>query len=362
MSLVFQKEPLERAIGAIVAAGGSNADEARTVAENLVTANLMGHDSHGIGMIPRYIDSLLEGGLKVNQHVQVRLDAGALLALDGARGYGQVIGREAMALAIERAKKHGSCIMTLGQAHHLGRIGQWGEQAVSEGLVSMHFVNVISRAIVAPFGGADARFGTNPVCIAIPLPGEAPFLLDMATSAVAQGKMRVAHNKGDKVSPDWLIDDKGRPTDNPAFGTVAPFGALRTFGLHKGYGLALACELLGGALSGGGTEHQEGDRSKRRVWNGMLAILIDPAKLNKTVFEQETKEFLASLRKSPPAPGVDKVRIAGEPERETRARRLREGIPVDDATWKEIHAAAGKVKLDARKVDELAAGKALTHH
>ena len=355
--MILKKEGLTRAIEAVVAAGGSEPREAKLVAENLVMANLLGHDSHGVGMIPRYIDSLLEGGLLVNQHPKVQIDTGALLALDGCQGYGQVIGQEAMAMAIERAKKHGSCVMTVGRSHHLGRIGQWGEQAVAEGLISIHFVNVISRAIVAPHGGADARFGTNPVCIAIPLPGEPPFLLDMATSAVAQGKIRVAHNKREKVSREWLIDDHGNPTDDPRFGVVDPLGALRTFGGHKGYGLSLACELLGGALSGGGTEHQGGDRSKKRVWNGMLAIVIDPARIEKNgLFGSETAEFLASLRKSPVAPGFDKLRIAGDPERETRAKRERDGIPVDDNTWQEILGAAAKVKLAKEKLEALARG------
>src|ERR1700704_259092 len=120
---VFQKEPLTRAIEAIVAAGGSAPREARMVAENLVTANLMGHDSHGVGMIPRYVDSLLEGSLVANRHPKVQLDAGALLSVDGCQGYGQVIGAEATAMAIERAKQHGSCVLSLGRSHHLGRIG-----------------------------------------------------------------------------------------------------------------------------------------------------------------------------------------------------------------------------------------------
>jgi uncharacterized oxidoreductase len=356
MSLVFRKEPLTRAMESIVAAGGSEAREARMVAENLVTANLMGHDSHGIGMIPRYVDALLEGGLSANQHPKVKLDSGALLALDGCQGYGQVIGAEATDMAVQRARQHGSCIMALGRSHHLGRIGQWGEQAAAQGLVSLSFVNVISRAIVAPFGGADARFGTNPVCIAIPVPGEPPFVLDMATSAVAQGKIRVAHNKGEKVSPEWLLDDQGNPTSEPRFGVVAPFGALRTFGLHKGYGLALVCELLGGALTGGGTWHSD-DRSKRRVWNGMLTILVDPARLDTDqLFAQETRAFLDSLRRSPVAPGFDKVRIAGEPERETRARREKEGIAVDATTWEEIRAAAAKLKLAPDMVERMAQG------
>jgi uncharacterized oxidoreductase len=195
------------------------------------------------------------------------------------------------------------------------------------------------------------------VCIAIPLPGEAPFVLDMATSAVAQGKIRVAHNKGEKVPPEWLIDDGGNPTSDPRYGVIDPLGALRTFGLHKGYGLALVCELLGGALTGGGTWHSD-DRSKRRVWNGMLSILIDPARLDAAgLFGIETREFLASLRRGPVAPGFDTVRIAGEPERETRSRREKEGIAVDATTWNEIHAAASKLKVDKNTLQQLAEGR-----
>jgi len=209
---VFQAAPLARAIEAIVAAGGSEPREAQLVAENLVTANLTGHDSHGIGMIPRYVESLQEGGLQPNRHPQVKFDGGALVALDGQAGYGQVIGLEATAIAIERAKAHGVCVMALANSHHLCRIGQWAEQAVAEGLVSLSFVNVISRSIVAPFGGSDARFGTNPCTIGVPLAGQPPFILDMATSGVAQGKVRVAHNKGEKLPPGLLLDAHGKPT------------------------------------------------------------------------------------------------------------------------------------------------------
>ncbi len=354
--MILQQKNLVRAIEAIVLAGGSDAREAKLVAENLVMANMLGHDSHGIGMIPRYIDALLEGGLAANQHPKATLDTGALLALDGCKGYGQTIGYEAMQMAIERAQKHGSCVMVLGNAHHLGRIGHWAEMAVAKGLISIHFVNVISHARVAPYAGRDARFGTNPVCIGIPLPGEAPFLLDMATSAVAQGKMRVAHNKREKVAPGLLIDNEGRPTDDPRYAVVPPLGAILAFGGHKGYGLAVACELLGGALSGGGTWHYE-ESTKQRVLNGMLAILIDPARLGtSTPFQSETRQFLDWLRKGRTAPGADKVRIAGEPERETRAKRERDGVPVDDNTWKESLSAAAKVKLSASEIEKLARG------
>jgi len=353
---VFKPAPLARAIEAIVTAGGSEPREARLVAENLVTANLTGHDSHGIGMIPRYVDSLIEGGLQPNRHPVVKFDGGALVALDGQAGYGQVIGLEATAIGIERARQHGVSVMALANSHHLCRVGQWAEQAVAAGLVSISFVNVISRAIVAPFGGSDARFGTNPCTIGIPLAGQAPFILDMATSGVAQGKVRVAHNKGEKLPPGLLLDDQGNPTLDARFGVIEPFGALTTFGLHKGYGLAVVCELLGGALTGGGTWHTE-DRSKKRVLNGMLTILIDPKKLGTaTLFEREAREFIAWVKKSPPAPGVDRVRIAGDPERETRAMREKDGIAVDANTWLEIHAAGAKVGVAPEAIDRLARG------
>ncbi len=356
MDHTFQKGPLERAIEALALAGGSHAEEARRVAENLVMANLCGHDSHGIGMMPRYVEALQEGGLTVNQTPEVKLDGGALLLLDGRQGYGQTIGHAATLLAIERAKKHGSAIVALGNSHHLGRIGHWAEMAVAEGLISMHFVNVQSFARVAPFAGADRRFGTNPVCIGIPLPGEVPFLLDMATSAVAQGKLRVAHNKRAKIPRGWLIDEQGNPTEDPRWGVVAPLGAMLTFGEHKGYGLAVACELLGGALTAGGVTDYD-NKTRRRVLNGMLSILIDPRRLGtQDAFARDAKSFLAWLRASRAAPGADKVRIAGEPEREWRERRLREGIPVDEETWNEIRAAARKVKLEPERIDALARG------
>lgn len=354
---LFQAAPLTRAIEALVLAGGSDAREAGIVASNLIQANLTGHDSHGIGMMPRYIASLAEGGLVPNRHPKVKTDAGALLALDGQAGYGQVIGLEATEMAIARAKQHGVCVMALANAHHLCRIGQWAEQAVAAGLVSISFVNVISRSIVAPFGGTDARFGTNPVTIGIPLPGRPPFILDMATSGVAQGKVRVAHNKGEPVAPGLLIDDKGRPTTEARYGVVQPYGALTAFGLHKGYGLAVAAELLGGALSGGGTQHTE-DRSKMRVLNGMFSILVDPERLGTAEpFAREAVEFVEWVKKSPAGEGVDRVRIAGDPERETRARREREGIAVDATTWNEIKAAAAKLGMTAGTLDKTAQGR-----
>jgi uncharacterized oxidoreductase len=347
MTLQIQAAQLRTQVARILAAAGSSIAEAEQVAANLVLANLSGHDSHGVGMVPRYIDAVAEGGLRPNTGVKVQVDIGTLLSLDGQGGYGQIVGVEAMEMGIARAKQHGSCIFTLAHAHHLGRIGHFAEMATAQGLVAMHFVNVLSRPVVAPWGGGDGRFGTNPCCIGVPLAGAAPFVLDFATSRVAQGKMRVAHNKGERVPPGYLIDEQGRPTDDPGVVVVPQpnglFGALMTFGEHKGYGMAVACELLGGALTGGGTWHGPADTA-RSVFNGMLTVLIDPAKLGTHAgFEAEANAFVDWLRQSPPGAGFDAVQIAGEPERRARAAREREGIQIDDATWAEIVQAGQKV-------------------
>ena len=388
MPNILEAAYLRARCASIFIACGSSTEEAEKVAANLVMANLSGHDSHGVGMVPRYVEAILEGGLQPNATVRTLLDAGSLLTLNGQRGFGQVIGEQAMVLGIEKAKANGSCIMALAESHHLGRIGNFAEMAVAQGLVSLHFVNVKSRPVVAPWGGSDGRYGTNPCCIGIPLMGELKrqtissmeaesasagppqtrpassggredtlvpnlqaqhFILDFATSVVAQGKMRVAHNQGKAVQPGLLIDEHGKPTTNPGV-VVEPqpngfFGALIPFGGHKGYGLAVACELLGGALTGGGTWHQPSPNG-RAVINSMLTILIDPVKLGtQAAFEAEALAFVDWLRLSPPGEGFDAVQIAGEPERRARQQRERDGIEIDEHTWKEIIDAAGKVGL-----------------
>ena len=353
MPRALPAETLQAQVAEILRGCGSSVEEARSVAANLVLANLSGHDSHGVGMVPRYVDAVLEGNLQPNAALKVNLDIGTMLALDGQRGFGQVVGEQAMLLAMERAAQHGSCIMTLGNSHHLGRIGHFAEMAVQRGLVALHFVNVLSRPVVAPWGGADGRFGTNPCCIGIPLAGREPFVLDFATSRVAQGKMRVAFNKGEQVEPGTLIDAQGRPTTDPGVVVVAQanglLGALRTFGEYKGYGMAVACELLGGALSAGGTWHRPTDPGVRAVVNGMLAILIDPARLGtKAVFDQEAVAFVDWLRSGPVAEGAHSVQLAGDPERAARRQRHAEGIVIDVQTWRELVTAGHKVGVTLR--------------
>jgi hydroxycarboxylate dehydrogenase B len=344
--IIIAAPKLTAAIEALVAKGGSNAREAKLVAENLVEANLKGHDSHGVGMIPRYIQSLTEGGLAVNQAPKIVLDTGPIVRLDGQAGYGQVIGHDTMNIAIERARKHGLCAAALHHAHHIGRIGAWAEMAVAAGLVSLHFVNVVSRPIVAAWGGGDGRFGTNPICIGVPRRGKDPIVLDFATSKIAQGKTRVAHNKGVQLAPGTIIDNEGRQTTDPRYTVVPPFGAILTFGEHKGYGLAMMAELLGGALTGGATMRKAYDGKLAGVYNGMLTIVLDPDKLGTSEhFQSEIEAFTGWVQSGPVAEGFDRVRLAGDPERESKSKRLAEGVPVDTTTWGDILAAGEKVGM-----------------
>lgn len=346
----FNVEPLRAAIRLIVRGFGSRDTEVDLVTTNLIEANLTGHDSHGIGMLPRYVEAYHQRGLVPNQHLRTLLDHGTLLRLDGGAGFGQVIGHEAMQLGIDRSRKNGSCIIALGNSHHLGRIGAWAEQAAQAGLISIHFVNVIARSIVAPYGGTDARFGTNPFCAGIPFNDREPVILDFATSVLAQGKTRVAFNKGELVAPDCLLDDQGRTTCEPRYAVNPPFGAILAFGQHKGYGLALLCELLGGALAAGTTQRSE-DESQRRILNGMLSVLLDPAALtSRAAFEQEALAFIDWVKASPAREGFDAVKVAGEPERAMRAQRTARGIPVDANTWAEILDGASRLGLDPSAV------------
>ena len=332
---------------AIFQRGGSDEGEATQVAERLIEANLFGHDSHGVGMVPAYVNGLQSGELNPGIDVTVEHDRGSFLLVNGNAGYGQVVAAANMELAIERAKELGVAVVGLKNSYHIGRVGAWGEMCAAAGFISIHYVNVFSsNSVVAPFGGSDSRFTTNPYCTALPARnGAEPIVLDMATSRVAMGKVRVAHNKGEQMMPDALIDSQGNPTNDPGVMYSEPKGALRTMGLHKGYGLAVICEALAGAFTGAGTFGPE-HLSPGRIINNMLSVLIDPGAFGeREAFDDEIEKFTKWVKASPPAPGVDEVLVPGEPERKSRTERLQNGVPIDDITFEELLAAGEAVGL-----------------
>jgi len=319
---------------------GAPADKADTVASHLVEANLKGHDSHGVGMIPNYVYGALQGYLKVDQDTELVQDSGAVMLFDSHQGFGQVVGRQATEFGIERAKSHGMVCVGTRNNYHLGRIGAYGELAAAEGLLSLHFVNVVGHPpFVSPWGGREKRMQTNPFCCAVPTGGD-PIVLDMATSAIALGKVRVAGLKGVPVPEGSLFDVEGVPTTDP--GAIEDGGSLAPFGKHKGYGLALICELLGGGLAGEWTM-QDVSKQKDMTINHMLMFILDPDLFGGADhFRREVEGMSDWLKSSTPAVGMDKVRLPGEPERESMAERRADGIPIDDQSWTQICDAAGK--------------------
>jgi uncharacterized oxidoreductase len=331
----------------VFAAAGSVEEEAGLIADHLVEANLKGHDSHGVGMIPSYLRNLAGGKAKPNEPGRVVSDAGSMIVYDGERGWGQIVARNATLLGIERARRDGVAVVALRNAHHIGRIGTYGEMCAAAGLLSLHFVNITDqRPAVAPWRGRDGRFGTNPLCIALPGPAaERPIIADMATSRIAMGKVRVARNKGEQIAADTLLDSDGNPTTDPHAMYRRPRGSLITFGEHKGYALAFICEMLAGAVTGSGTMRPERQRDDS-VTNGMLTIVIDPARLTDQAWmKDEIAAMAAYITGSPPRRPDEPVLIPGDPERANRAKRLEEGVPIDDETWREIVEAARGVNV-----------------
>lgn len=327
---------------------------AREVATHLVEANLKGHDSHGVGMIPAYVNNLQKGHLKPHAEAALVRDQGAVLVIDGGMGFGQVVGRQATELAIARAADTGVVCAAVRNCHHLGRIGSYGEQCGVAGYVSVHFVNVVGHAPqVSPFGGRERRMTTNPFCCVVPRRDAEPLVLDMATSAIALGKVRVAHMKGEPVADGALLDHEGLPTTDPSVMFREPFGSLGPFGAHKGYGLAVMCELLGGALAGEWTAQPDNPRDNTIV-NHMLMFVLDPAACGGSErFQDEVRDMVAYLHDTTPARGFDRVRVPGEPEQERHAERRARGISIDDNSWSAIVRAASVAGLDAAEIDAL---------
>jgi uncharacterized oxidoreductase len=297
-------------------------------------------------MVPRYVQSWLAGELQLNQHVAMLSDSGSMLSLDAQRGMGQSMAFEAMNLAIERAHRHGVCVMGLRHAHHIGRIGHWAEQAVAAGLISVHFVNALSTPVVAPFRGIQARYVTNPFTVGIPVPGREPVLLDYATSAIAMGKVRVAYNSAKKVPANTLLDAQGDYTDDPAAmfpAAGASTGALVPFAQHKGYALAMVCEMLGAALTGGDTTRPANLTAQYGIWNNMLALIFDPARLgDQQLFGAEVNAFVEWVQSSALRDEAEPILMPGDPERASRRARA-ECMPVDAGTLSELDQAAAAV-------------------
>ena len=337
-------------VTAIMHAAGCNAVEAATVARRLVDSNLVGHDSHGVLRVGKYLEWMRSGWLKANQGPTIVFESDAVAIIDGNRGFGQVVGEFAGSLGTTKAAKTGIAMIGLRNCGHLGRVGDWAELAAAAGQVSLHFLNTSNGLRVAPFGGGDRRFSTNPITIGVPVAGSDPVIMDMTTSMVAEGKLMVAVNRGERVPEGWIIDKHGRPTTDPK--DFYDGGALLTVGAHKGSGLSIVVDMLAGALSTG----KSSDPDDTVLRNNMLSIYIAPAVYDSEgAVAREIARFVAWVKASPPAVPGQPVLMPGEVERSTRARRRLDGIAVDDKTWADILDAAQSVGIAGARVEAIVA-------
>jgi uncharacterized oxidoreductase len=338
-------------VAAIMAGGGSYAGEARTIANRLVDSNCVGHESHGVIRVGKYLEWARAGWLVPNATPSIVFDSDALAIIDGNRGFGQVVGEFATNLGVAKAAKTGISMIGLRNCGHLGRLGDWAEIAAAAGQVSLHFLNTSGAMRVAPFGGSDRRLSTNPLAVGVPLAGADPAILDITTSTVAEGKLMVALNKGEQVPAGWIVDKQGRPTVEPK--DFYDGGALLTIGAHKGSGLSMITDLLAGAVTTG----RSSDPDDEVLRNNMLSIFIAPAVYDSTGgVLAEARRFVDFVKESPPVTPGQPVLAPGDVERRNRAARLASGVPLDDKTWTDLLAAAASVGIDERKVNAIASG------
>ena len=351
----IDQKPLTQIATTILHKAGAELKRAQAVAEHLVIANLKGHDSHGVGMIPSYVKSMMSDLIHPQNDALLTRDSGAVLSFDGNLGFGRVVGIQAMDQGIERAKSHGISCVALGNAAHLGRIGAFAEHCAEAGLISTHYVNVVGHdPMVVAYGGRDRRFITNPFCCAVPRTDGNHVVLDMATTTVAAGKVRVAYMKGEPVPEHSLVDRNGlETTDASVIFSKDGGGAMQPFGLHKGYGLMVMCELLGGAL-GGNFTMQPGNQRAGATLNNMLSIILDPSAVGDlAAYDAEVTAMIDYIYASRAAEGVEKVLIPGDPERQSLAARSTNGIDIDENSWQDITNAANAAGLSMDDIKAL---------
>ena len=355
-------EPLRELVCDIFAKAGCSRAESERIGKYLVSANLTGHDSHGVTRVPRYLQWKKEGTVVADRTVKIVAETPVLAVVDGLNGFGQTVAPQAVDIGIAKCRTMGLSMVGLRNAGHVGRIGDWAEMAAAAGFVSVHFVNASGSVLVAPFGGTERRLSTAPFAVGIPRDGAAPVILDFATSVVAEGKVLVASQGGKKLPEGALIAPDGRTGSDPhmLYGDYTPTGqrdtkkgssAIRAFGEHKGSGLALICELLGGSLTG-----MSATGEGRRFGNGMLSFYVNPGLVDpEGFFPRDVARYIAYFKSARPAAGCGEVLTPGEPEERTRQQRLAEGVPLSDDTWASIIAAAREVGVDDNRIQQATA-------
>ena len=322
----------------IIEAAGMSRRNAKLIAELLAEANSTGHDSHGIIRIPQYLAAIENNDILTNSDVDIVRENPLTAIVDGNWGFGQVTMSRAVEVGLEKASQSGLAAITVRNANHIGRLGSYVEHIARQGMIGLLFVNAVGTPAyrMAPWGGTEPRLVTDPLAFGIPSPEGNPIVIDMTTTVVAEGKVRVKRNRGEETPDGWLLDAEGKPTNDPNVlygypsGSILPLGG--TAAGHKGYGLNVAIELLAGILSGAGCIGKD-----ERLSNGVLLIIIDIEQfLPIEEFYQESEIFIQHVKSSPAAEGFDEILLPGEIESKVKRQRTKEGIFVEDETWEQI--------------------------
>jgi len=332
---------------------GAGPEAAAETSRHLVSANLSGHDSHGVLRWQQYADELAAGHLRPHAPTELLREGPVTALFDAGRGFGQPSTMTATEWAAAHAQQHGIAAAAVRHSMHIGRLGEYTERLALEGLVGIVTVGVAGPGggTVAPFGGAARFLGTNPWSMGVPAAGRPPLVFDAATSTVAEGKVRLARARAVQLKPGLLRDPEGRPTTDPA--QLYAGGSLTVLGGdlagHKGYGLSLASALVGAlAMIGDPDPTPAGCARRPETWGtrlaGVYVVAIDPAAFGDAdEYRRQVAGVLDAVGDVPPAPGADRVLVPGDPERLCREHRLVEGIPIPAETWLELGQIAARM-------------------
>lgn len=327
-------DELSAITAAIFRAVGAGDEDAAVVADSLVDAELCGHPSHGLIRVPEYLKQIREGAIVPDHQPELASDRGATIVVDGHRGFGQVVARRATEWLIERARRHGSAAAAVRGCGHVGRAGVYPELAARHGVIAFAFVNGGgAQPRVAPYGGRQPVFGTNPIAAAVPLPGAEPIVIDFSTAAVASGKIRVLRDRDEPLPEGWILDSEGRPSTRAA--DYYDGGMLLPTAGHKGYALCLLVELLAGCLTGAGSPGVPD--SGYELGNGLFLQAFDVgAFMPLETFARAARALADVVHDTPPATGYDRVMLPGEPEHALATQRAEDGVEVSPSTWQKI--------------------------
>lgn len=337
-------ERLRAIADALLRGAGVPDEEAEVVARHVVDANLAGHDSHGIIQIPTYIDRVDKGHIVPGAPWEVVRESPATLVVDGHWGFGYTVNERAMRRLVEKAESANVAAATVFRQGHIGRLASYPLMAAERGMIALITADSgRGPKHVAPFGGREKRLGTNPVAIAMPSNLDGPFFVDMATSAVAAGKIALARARGAAIPEGWIVDKDGRATADPADfyagGPLLPLGGTEGY---KGYGLSAMVEVFSGILTGLGHGVEPTGRHNDGCF---MAVFKVSAFRDLETFKAEVTDFAMYLKATAPAEGFEEVLYPGEVEHRARLARERDGVPVEDATWEKLAALAAKYGL-----------------